>query len=919
MAVNQQPLSRSITLPTANVSSGNGLTQLANATGALNQALTERVNDVAIGNAALQGEQDVQEGRQPDSLALPFTKATKAYNDAVSNTEARRMVASAEELINESLATNKNPATFTRETPAKFHAELEGIKSGILENTRKENREKIREALDRMTAHASLNMLQHSIDFDNKQTKFDFQKDITGLLEARRNAAIEGDAQRIAGIDQALDATVGDYSTMNREIAQISPYLKQDIEKHKAIDAVLGGYTKASTSGSTARFMADLAENKEKLPFNVWQDAVKGVVALDQAQSRLKNDINAEQVAQVNLGISNGSIQDASDILNYPELTVPQQLTAMRQLDAIQAKQFKQGAQLITAQQNILSGRPEFNSAKTKDAMFQSSIQTLEQNTGAPATLVDMEQSVLGLNAYPSSGMAQTPMGSHVPAFDAVMQGKLTGGDVQATAQAAAVYNDMVNVQDKPNSVNLTGDALAVATLFNTLNKGGTTPEQAAELAINTVLNAKEPEIKERAERFHRTLEHINPYNGFSPLQNKFKDAFGTKPEVFKSDEAYNVFKDTYRANYLSSNSEEAAMKATTYAMRAWGKSKYFDSGSVGQPVPEKELPVAQIGEAFPNQIVSNLQGLINRTKVAKEANPNLNIPSIEWADPKQTISGTESEQDRVFKKLTVGSKPRIKIDGHETDVVLMPSAESRLGDRISYVYGVYDKFNNLHPLEDPTNGVDGAARFMPQELSTWAPTIAQSKSDEAIRKAALAVREQEKKQELNELEKSTPAWQVALGLASPEKYLEHIATSQGEGDTRLNEIINSLKGDVQSRTAAETREQVNQADNVGIAADNGQVIAGNIDLNTRPRVKRANGKISTVDSIGVESDGLEFVIPRISDDGKVLTNKEAIALFKRTKKHLGAFKTKEQANAFAKQLHESEAAKLIDEGLSDE
>jgi len=915
MAVNQQPMSRSITLPAANVSSGTGLTQLANATGALSQALTERVNSVAIDNAALQGEQDVQEGRQPEHLALPFTKATKAYNTAVSDTEARRMVLSAEELINESLANSKNPATFTRESPAKFHAELEGIKSGILETTHLENREKVREALDRMSAHASLNMLQHSIDFDNKQTKFDFQKDITGLLEARRNAAIEGDAQRIAGIDAALDATVGDYSTMNREIAQISPYLKQDIEKHKAIDSVLTGYTKASSEGRTAQYLSELADNKNKLPYNIWQDAVKGVVALDQEHSRLKNDINAEQLAQVNLGITDGSIQDASDILNYPELTVPQQLTAMRALDIQQAKQFKQGSQLIQAQQNILSDRPTWNTADTRNKMFESSIQNMEQKTGKVATLVDMSQSVLGLNDFPASGMPQTGMGANVPAFDSIVNQKLTSGDPIATAQAAMVYNDMVNVKGMPNSVNITGDSLAVATLFNELNKGGVDPEVAASQAIDKVLNASDPQIAQRVERFNKTLAKVNPNNGSNPLGDKFKQTFGQSPQAFGSDEAFRLFQDTYRANYIQSNSEEAALNATKYSMRAWGTSKYFDKGYVGQPVPENEVPIASVGNAFGNQITANIQGLINRTAAAREAHPDLNIPVIEWADPKQTITGNEPEQDKVFKQMTIGNKPRIKINGHETDVVLMPSATSRLGDGVNYILGSYDQFNNLNPIKDITNGVDQVARFSPKELSAWAPGIASKKTDEDLRTYALKVRQKETQQgdaELKELEKKTPAWQVVLGLAKPDEYLQYIATRNANTDDgRLDQIIESLRG---NKSAPATRGEVTDAGNVGIAPDDGQVIPGNIDLNTRPRVKRANGKTSTVDSIGVEADGLEYVIPRISDDGKVLTNKEAFDLFKRTKKHLGAFKTKEQANAFAQALHESEAAKLVQE-----
>ena len=124
-----------------------------------------------------------------------------------------------------------------------------------------------------------------------------------------------------AVIDAALDSSLKDYSTMNAQIARISPYLRADIEKHQAVDKVLGGFSNAIETKTTTQFMSNLAKNTDHLPFNVWQDAVKGVVALDQEHKRLNNDINAEQNAQVDLGIQNGSIQNAEDILNYPELT----------------------------------------------------------------------------------------------------------------------------------------------------------------------------------------------------------------------------------------------------------------------------------------------------------------------------------------------------------------------------------------------------------------------------------------------------------------------------------------------------------------------------------------------------------------------------------------------------------------------
>lgn len=112
-----------------------------------------------------------------------------------------------------------------------------------------------------------------------------------------------------------------------------------------------------------------------------------------------------------------------------------------------------------------------------------------------------------------------------------------------------------------------------------------------------------------------------------------------------------------------------------------------------------------------------------------------------------------------------------------------------------------------------------------------------------------------------------------------------------------------------------EEQERAALAEGVRATNPYNALVPGNLDLANRPRVKNADGSVSTIRSMGANFDGKEMLLPTVSEDGRIMSDDEAAQTYLSSGRNLGQFRNELDSDRAAQQMHEDQARGVIDTG----
>lgn len=738
-----------------------GYGELGRAQAASAKVFEKAFKDMALQKAVETGTLEALEGKtEGKSLPPAFGATQSAYNDAVSNIEARRAVIDYSKRAHQEFLNASNPAKFNAGSPQGFMRRLKDAQATYEANLRPEARAKAGLFMEQVNADLETKMLGRAIGHQNAVTKQKYADDVADLKKELRTAIVSGDDANAVLLKQQLDKTIGDYSKVNGDIARRAPREKKKIEEEMRVSGAIGDYLEASREGTEADYMKQYFQNgpDKDVGFDEWQHTMSQMLQTASFENRMTGEAQQQTMMSIEQSIKDmftpgggGQIVSRQDIIDIPpeELSTTNKMKMLSFYDNQMSKQNKAIIEKLGDMRQFAEGRGAAVPKARVDDYFQNAVDGMQNaQEGRPVSLLQMANSILGQSAFPTTGMQGVPTNTNVKKFDSIMKAQLMNRDnPAAVAEAAAVWKYVTQTNESPGLVKLDGDSLAIAALTSELSLGSTmTPEQAAQAALTQVLDKDEPKIKAARQRYDSQVKKNVP--------SYFKEVFGTSPAAFTDDAALATFEDVFRNTYMQSNSESAALVAAKTAMASWGTSEFGPDDMVMNHPVEKEYLIAQIGNSATNQLAIKMQEIMNR-------NPDL---GIKWLNNYKIDIRNLTDEDKVFGRLALqggllsNKGVEVVVNGHRSNVYTITDTTSGLATEGKYRYYLFyrDKLGNLQPILDEGSPF-GTATWTPQELSEYAPEIAKERDSERMQKIYKQIRKNQiegmleaKKDELN-------------------------------------------------------------------------------------------------------------------------------------------------------------------------
>lgn len=293
---------------------------------------------------------------------------------------------------------------------------------------------------------------------------------------------------------------------------------------------------------------------------------------------------------------------------------------------------------------------------------------------------------------------------------------------------------------------------------------------------------------------------------------------------------------------------------------------------------------------------------------------------ALDYQDPAK-VQAYRSKTDAVLasRAARLGLSPeaaeaeRLKVNSGMSTAVI----QRMLVDSPQKAKGLFDVYKDTMTAEDQiraSNGIDQG--FRRQEAEARQRQV-EARQIQAINRMELSSRVQD----------ASAAYSQGLEFDNPPTHADFKAAYGDKADDQYKSFakIQAIAPAIREFATADPQQRqeiLGNFDPTRKAAGAffgdqaaGMLEQGNIDLNARPTVKNADGSISTVRSISANFDGQEVLIPTVSDDGKILSDEDAIKAYQKTGKHLGKFDNPEDATAYAESLHEQQARQYGGDG----